>query len=97
MSDMIYIRRNDVPYGDTQIRALEEELREADPELGETWTGIMDYWEYANREMPINAALPDDLPQDDSLAGTDAWPAALNAASMDLVKLITFVLIRMQM
>ena len=67
VSDMIYIRRNDVPYGDTQIRALEEELREADPELGETWTGIMDYWEYANREMPINAALPDDLPQDDSL------------------------------
>ena len=67
VSDMIYIRRTDAPDGDAQIRALEEQLRERDPELGATWTGIMDYWEYANREMPINAALPDDLPQDDSL------------------------------
>lgn len=67
VSDMIYIRRTDAPDGDAQIRALEQQLREADPELGEAWTGIMDYWEYANREMPINTSLPDDLPQDDSL------------------------------
>ena len=45
----------------------EKELQEADPALGAAWTGIMDYWEYANMDMPINAALPDDLPQDDSL------------------------------
>ena len=67
VSEMIYIRRRDIPDGDEQIHALEEKLKKADPALGATWTGIMDYWEYANREMPINRTLPDDLPQDDSL------------------------------
>ena len=67
VSDMIFVRRSDAPDGDELIRALVQELKEADPALGVTWAGIMDYWQYANREMPINAALPDDLPQDDSL------------------------------
>ena len=67
VSDMIYIRRRDVADGNAQVRALEQELKEADPALGATWAGIMDYWLYANTEMPINASLPDDLPQDDSL------------------------------
>ena len=67
VSEMIFIRRNDVADGDAQIRVLEDKLKKADPALGATWTGIMDYWEYANRDMPINKALPDDLPQDDSL------------------------------
>lgn len=67
VSDMIYIRRSDAADGDAQIRTLLERLRKADPALGETWSGIMEYWRYANEEMPINAELPDDLPQDDSL------------------------------
>ena len=67
VSDMIYIRRTDAADGDAQIRTLLERLREVDPELGETWTGIMEYWRYANEEMSINTELPDDLPQDDSL------------------------------
>ena len=67
VSDMIYIRRSDAADGDAQIRTLLERLRKADPALGETWSGIMEYWRYANEEMPINAELPDDLPQDNSL------------------------------
>ena len=67
VSDMIYIRRSDAADGDAQVRALEEQLRGIDPELGDTWTSIMEYWRYANLEMPINTALPEDLPQDDSL------------------------------
>ena len=35
-----------------------------DPVLGEKWTRIMDLWE-AN--VPVNEALPDGLPEDDSL------------------------------
>ena len=67
VSEMVYIRRYETPDGDEQIRALEQELTEADPALGAAWSGIMDYWRYANLEMPINRSLPDHLPQDDSL------------------------------
>ena len=67
VSEMIYIRRHDVPDADAQIRELERRLDETDPALGELWTEIMEYWRYANTEMPVNRALPDDLPQDDSL------------------------------
>ena len=43
-------------------------LKEHDPRLGETWGGIMDYWDYANSELQVNTdKLPDDLPDDDSL------------------------------
>lgn len=67
VSDMIHIRRSEAPDGDAQIEVLEKDLKKADPALGATWAGIMDYWQYANREMPINHRLPDDLPRDDSL------------------------------
>ena len=67
VSEMIFIRRNEIADGDALIRDLEKRLNEADPVLGEVWTGIMDYWQYANEEMPINSSLPDGLPQDDSL------------------------------
>ena len=68
VSDMIYIRRRGMTETEDQIPGLLERLREADPALGETWTGIMEYWAYANSEMPIcRDRLPDDLPQDDSL------------------------------
>ncbi len=39
-------------------------LASLDPVLGEKWTRIMDLWE-AN--VPVNEALPDGLPEDDSL------------------------------
>ncbi len=68
VSDMLYIRRNAVADGEAQILDLLAQLRSADPVLGETWIDIMEYWSYANTEMPIHReGLPDDLPQDDSL------------------------------
>ena len=68
VSDMLYIRRSGSAEGEEQIPALLEQLRAADPEMGALWTGIMEYWSYANTEMPIHReGIPDDLPQDDSL------------------------------
>ena len=58
-------------YGDEADGKVEEllrELSEMDPRQGKLWTEIMDYWEYANTELPVNLEkLPEDLPQDDSL------------------------------
>ncbi len=46
---------------DAQAR---EALAAADPLLAEKWTRIMDLWE---APVAVNAALPDDLPDDDTL------------------------------
>lgn len=44
------------------------ELSAADSRLGERWAGILEYWRYVNNELPVNCgALPDDLPDDDTL------------------------------
>lgn len=68
VSDMLYIRRSGSAEGEEEIPALLEQLRAADPEMGALWTGIMEYWSYANTEMPIHReGIPDGLPQDDSL------------------------------
>lgn len=41
---------------------------ETDYEMGEMWRGIMEYWAYANLDMPLNYnVLPDGLPEDDSM------------------------------
>ena len=38
------------------------------PSLGRHWQSILDFWRYANEEMPVNiGALPTDLPQTDHL------------------------------
>lgn len=50
-------------YGQRDGRTLEE-LTAADPALGDQWTRIMDLWE---APVTVNDALPDGLPQDDSL------------------------------
>ena len=50
-------------YGGRETQALDE-LAALDPEAEDRWTRIMDLWE---APVTVNAALPDDLPQDDTL------------------------------
>ncbi len=50
-------------YGERDTQALDE-LAGADPAAAGRWTRIMDLWE---APVAVNAALPDDLPQDDTL------------------------------
>lgn len=68
VSDMVYAYRHQVKNREKIISADVAALKEHDPRLGETWGGIMDYWDYANDRMELQFdALPDDLPEDDSL------------------------------
>ncbi|MBR3401795.1 MAG: YdcF family protein [Parasporobacterium sp.] len=49
---------------DDQVKERLHILKAKDPRQGELWEKIMDYWVYANEEMPINMErLPEDLPQ----------------------------------
>ena len=50
-------------YGERDGQAMEA-LAAADPALGEKWSRIMDLWE---APVPVNAELPDGLPDDDTL------------------------------
>ncbi len=53
---------------DAKADALLEELRRRDLRTGELWAGIMEYWDYVNARLPLNAAAPpENLPEDDSL------------------------------
>ena len=53
---------------DVDIQRCLNELKELNPELGEAFTNIMDYWIYADTTMPIySGVLPDGLPTDNSL------------------------------
>lgn len=53
---------------DNDVDCLLYELNEIDPEKGQLWSSIVDYWRYANTEMTLyQGVLPDGLPQDDSL------------------------------
>lgn len=53
---------------ESKLPALFEELDAQDGEQGRLWREIVDYWRYANEEMPIaTEKLPDTLPRDDSL------------------------------
>ena len=53
---------------DVDIQRCLTELKELNPELGEAFTNIMDYWIYADTTMPIYSDfLPDGLPTDNSL------------------------------
>ena len=50
------------------MEALLGELGALDERQGELWTGIMDYWDYANKELKVHTkGLPKDLPKDESL------------------------------
>lgn len=47
---------------------LAEELEIYVPSLGEHWQSLLDFWQYANTEMPIHIdTVPDDLPDSDRL------------------------------
>ena len=49
------------------IRILSE-MNALDPALAQTWSNILDFWIYLNRDMQVhNSILPDGLPSDDSL------------------------------
>lgn len=52
----------------TDIARLSEELAKVDTAQASAWETIMDYWKWTNSQMDIRAsALPDGLPEDDSL------------------------------
>ena len=52
-----------------EIDWLLDTLKETDISQGELWEDIMDYWEYVNTDLVINSEnLPNNLPEDDSLA-----------------------------
>ena len=54
---------------DEKVDSLLKELTEEDSRQGKLWTDIMDYWDYANKELEVHVdRLPDDLPKDDHLA-----------------------------
>ncbi|MCR5718794.1 MAG: YdcF family protein [Oscillospiraceae bacterium] len=54
---------------DAKVDALIEELRQQDSRQGELWKNIMDYWKYANTELPVNTdQLPEGLPDDNTMA-----------------------------
>ena len=51
-----------------KLAALFDELDALDGEQGKLWREILDYWRYADEDMPIaTERLPDTLPKDDSL------------------------------
>lgn len=44
------------------------EIEKRDPALAKTWSGILDFWIFMNRDMEVHSdVLPDGLPEDDSL------------------------------
>lgn len=50
---------------------LLKELAAVDPDSAKLWKDILDYWKYAETEMPVNPdSLPEGLPADDSLCIT---------------------------
>ncbi len=56
---------------DEKVSSLLAELKQQDSRKGELWTEIMDYWDYANKELKVNTdRLPEGLPNDDTLAIT---------------------------
>ena len=56
---------------DAKVTELLNELRSIDSRKGKLWTDIMDYWDYANNELEVNIdKLPDNLPNDDTMALT---------------------------
>ncbi len=56
---------------DDKVNSLLSELKKTDSRQGELWTEIMEYWDYANSELPVNIdRLPDGLPNDNTLAIT---------------------------
>ncbi len=56
---------------DAKVDELLNELNGIDSRQGKLWSDIMSYWDYANNELKVNIdRLPDDLPNDDTMALT---------------------------
>lgn len=66
-SDMVYTYRYQQEEGSAAIAQLLDELKRADPSLGELWEKVMAFWSEVNREDYVCGSIPDDLPEDDSL------------------------------
>ena len=58
------LKASDTP----EMQSLLDDMKAADPDMGDLWEGIMNYWIYTENSLEINYDnLPDDLPDDDSL------------------------------
>lgn len=52
----------------TDYELLLDQMARQDPQLANTWSGILDFWIRLNRDMDVHQpVLPDGLPEDDSL------------------------------
>ncbi len=68
VQEMIQYYRHHQSAAKADIQYLLNQITAADPRQGEAWTAIMKDWAWVNEEMDIyEKALPDGLPQDDSL------------------------------
>lgn len=68
VSDLVYTWAALGEEGAAQCAALLERLRQSDPALAALWGDILDYWRYANSELPIvPGAVPEGLSEDESL------------------------------
>lgn len=68
VNDLLYTYRYLGKSGEDSVREKLSALKEADPALGKLWEDTMEYWFYANDEMPVTPhVLPDGLPENDSL------------------------------
>lgn len=71
VTDMVFTMRREGESGERVIRALLEELKAEDPELGDLWEDIMNYWLSVSGDFIVNVgALPNGLPEDNSLCIT---------------------------
>lgn len=68
---------------ETDIARLIDEITELDPDQGDKWRRIMDFWSWMNREMEkVPDCLPDGLPEDNSLCIVVFGYALLSDGSM---------------
>ena len=69
INDMVFSYKLSGDGAKSEIRTMLAELKKSNRSLGSVWEKIMDYWAYSNGDFPLNeGGLPDDLPQDKSLA-----------------------------
>ena len=69
VTDMVYAYQHQTADHLAVIESDLAQLKALDPELGAAWEEIMHTWIAVNDDYPVNyERLPDDLPQDDSLA-----------------------------
>lgn len=69
VTDMVYAYQHQTADHLAVIESDVTQLKAIDPELGAAWEEIMRTWVEVNGDLEINyERLPDDLPQDDSLA-----------------------------